>query len=409
MGMKEMKPRLFYAEIFNFIFKVYKNHVPENGNNTSCEYENIDGGVVLSQSQPNNKNVTTGKKNKDRKIENEDIASVWFSLPIYEFIAAAFVVLLLIGIPSAAVFFPGLVYTSNISKVFLFQYCMDWSTQTMCVACILRFLFSSMLLKSYVVPCFFRGNSFATFIPFKQTKIIILAIHIILKLYCLVHILILVVPKVNMDKGLFQEFNVGNSLIALRQNQSAETCEAAGMTISDVIALRSWYTVRIDLMSLFIWELCFIPQLNHTDYAHHIASILAICFLTDPRIINQNADIQPIVELLNLAPIAMSFWATFNNLCVMMYHICHEFPIKQAIWMQMSILLQFSVMFATSFGFYITVLVRHWNGLGVMVFISLLTMILFFIIEMNLIRIKIIIVQKAKKKSLMNITIDTKE
>ena len=149
MGMKEIKSRLVHSEIVHFIIKLYKNHVPENGNNTSCEYENIDGGVVvLLQSQPNNENFTTGKKNKDRKIENEDIANVWFSVPIYEFIAAAFVVLLLIGIPSAAVFFPGLVYTSNISKVFLFQYCMDWSTQTMCVACILRFLFSSILLRS---------------------------------------------------------------------------------------------------------------------------------------------------------------------------------------------------------------------------------------------------------------------
>ena len=78
-------------------------------------------------------------ENQEQIIPNVNQRNEKEMLPIpwYKYVPATFAVILLIWKPLFVVLFPGWVYTSDLSTVFLFQGCIGGSTQTVFVFCLL--------------------------------------------------------------------------------------------------------------------------------------------------------------------------------------------------------------------------------------------------------------------------------
>ena len=116
-------------------------------------------------------------------------------IPLYKSIPAAIIVVLLIWKPLFVVLFPGWIYTSNLSEVFLFQGCIGGSTQTVFVFCLLEVLIACVLLKKVVVPALFGLKAWTSFDHLKRRKLVGFCVKIIVRASCFIQIAILVAPR----------------------------------------------------------------------------------------------------------------------------------------------------------------------------------------------------------------------
>ena len=145
-------------------------------------------------------------------------------IPWYKYVPAALVAILLIWKPLFVVLFPGFIYTSDLSTVFLFQGCIGGSTQTVFVFCLLEVLIACVLLKKIVVPAMFGVETWKTFDHLKRRKLVGFCVKIIVRASCFIQIAILVAPQVDFEKGLFGSFNIKKSNMELERNHTVITC-----------------------------------------------------------------------------------------------------------------------------------------------------------------------------------------
>ena len=320
-------------------------------------------------------------------------------IPWYKYVPATLAVILLIWKPLFVVLFPGWVYTSDLSTVFLFQGCIGGSTQTVFVFCLLEVLISCVLLKKIVVPAMFGVETWKTFDHLKRRKLVGFCVKIIVRASCFVQIAILVAPQVDFEKGLFGSFNVKKSNMELERNHTAVTCKEAGMTLTDAVAMRAWIFARDDIMAVMVWELACIPELPIDAWLHHLFVILGVCLGTDPQIMAQQENVQPFIDNVAFFLILGGAVAGLVETCVLMYHLNNKKPKIQAIWMQISILLQTVMVSVLFIAFPVVVVTKNLNHFGGLAWGYIALIMILVAVEGKMIWVKMSIVKHAKKKA----------
>jgi hypothetical protein len=324
--------------------------------------------------------------------------------PFFKLIPATVITITLIVIPLLSVFAPGWIYTSDLSKVFLFQTCSDWSTQTVFLFCFLRIVICSVLLRHFIVPAIFGcalWNTWATIhkLRLKRRKIISLCVKIIIKASCFFQLIILVAPQLSFDEGLFHQYNVINSTIDVKENGAAMTCKDAEMSMESVIAMRAWYFVRIDFIALLAWELAFVPELHWSEWSHHLLAILCVGFILEPGITQKNATILPILELYGFGVFLQGPSGFSWDICIFMYHFNSKKPSRQVMWMKLSTVLQFVGVLVSNMIFPAITMAKNFAKFGAIVAGGILFLTLFsIVVEFGILSIKISVVRRAKKK-----------
>eukprot|EP00501_MAST-03F_sp_TOSAG23-6_P001993 GSMAST32.ASY1.ANO1.2078.1 assembled CDS len=282
---------------------------------------------------------------------------------IYKSIPASIAVVLLIWKPLFVVLFPGYVYTGDLTKVFLFQGCIGGSTQTVFVFCLLEVLISCVLLKDIVVPSVF-GALWGKFTHLKRRKLVGFCVKIIVRASCFVQIAFLVAPQVDLERGLFGKFNIKKSNMVLLNKHTAMTCEEAGMSLTDAVAMRAWIFARDNIMAVMIWELASIPELPLDAWLHHLFVILGVCLGTDPQVMASQEKVQPFIDNVSFFLILGGSVAGLVESCVLGYHLNSSKPDRQAIWIQRSIAIQsimVSILFVILPSF---VIMKSWQHFG---------------------------------------------
>ena len=345
--------------------------------------------------------VSNNVENQEQIIPNVNQTSEKEMLPIpwYKYVPATFAVILLIWKPLFVVLFPGWVYTSDLSTVFLFQGCIGGSTQTVFVFCLLEVLISCVLLKKIVVPAMFGVETWKTFDHLKRRKLVGFCVKIIVRASCFIQIAILVAPQVDFEKGLFGSFNVKKSNMELERNHTAVTCKEAGMTLKDAVAMRAWIFARDDIMAVMVWELACIPELPIDAWLHHLFVILGVCLGTDPQIMAQQENVQPFIDNVAFFLILGGAVAGLVETCVLMYHLNNKKPKIQAIWMQISILLQTVMVSVLFIAFPVVVVMKNLNHFGGLAWGYIALILLLVGVEAKMIWVKMSIVKHAKKKA----------
>ena len=360
----------------------------DTGNNTEISRENIlnvENGPSVSDNQVHN-----GHQNSDKEMS---------PVPWYKSLPATLIVILLIWKPLFVVLFPGWVYTSDLSKVFLFQGCIGGSTQTVFVFCLLEVLISCVLLQQIVVPALFGLEAWGSFDHLKQRKLVGFCVKIIVRASCFIQIAILVSPQIDLEKGLFGNFNVKKSNVELETNHTAMTCEEAGMTLTDAVAMRAWIFARDDIMAVMIWELACIPELPIDAWLHHLFVILGVCLGTDPQIMAQQQNVQPFIDNVAFFLILGGAVAGLVESCVLMYHLNSKNPKRQAIWMQISILIQSIMVIVLFIAFPIVVVLNNLDHFGGLAWGYIALIAILVAVEAKMVWVKISIVKHAKKKA----------
>ena len=357
----------------------------DNTNNDSGSQQEIVSNNIERQERIVNTNQTREKE--------------MVPIPWYKYVPAAIVAILLIWKPLFVVLFPGFIYTSDLSTVFLFQGCIGGSTQTVFVFCLLEVLIACVLLKKVVVPALFGVETWKTFDHLKRRKLVGFCVKIIVRASCFIQIAILVSPQVDFEKGLFGNFNIKKSNMELEKNHTAITCKEAGMNLADAVAMRAWIFARDDIMAVMVWELCAIPELPIDAWLHHLFVILGVCLGTDPGVMAQQQNVQPFIDNVAFFLILGGAVAGLVETCVLMYHLNNKKPKIQAIWMQISILLQIimvSVLFIT---FPILVVTKNLEHFGGMAWGYIALILILVAVEGKMIWVKTSIVKHAKKKA----------
>ena len=353
--------------------------------------DNIEKGETTSRSLL----VDTSETTQDNITTDSMVPNI----PWYKYIPASLIVILLIWKPLFVVLFPGWVYTSDLSKVFLFQGCVGGSTQTVFVFCLLEVLVACVLLKKIVVPALFGVEAWTSFDHLKRRKLVGFCVKIIVRASCFIQIAILVSPQVDFETGLFGNFNVKRSNVELETNHTAMTCEEAGMTLKDAVAMRAWIFARDDIMAVMVWELACIPELPIDAWLHHLFVILGVCLGTDPQIMASQENVQPFIDNVAFFLILGGAVAGLVESCVLMYHLNNKNPKRQARWMQLSICLQ-AIMVTVLFVIFPVLVVlknkHHFGGLawGYIALIAVLVA-----VEAKMIWQKTSIVKHAKNKA----------
>ena len=144
---------------------------------------------------------------KTAKNKRETLAIPW-----YEYAPAALLAILLIWEPLFVAIFPGLIYTSHLSTVFLFQGCIGRSTLTVFLFCLVEALIAGVLFYKTVVPAMFGVETWKTFDHLKRRKLVGFCVKIIVRASCFFQLAILVAPQVDFEKGLFGSFNILRSM-----------------------------------------------------------------------------------------------------------------------------------------------------------------------------------------------------
>ena len=317
----------------------------------------------------------------------------------YKSIPATLIVILLIWKPLFVVLFPGWVYTSDLTKVFLFQGCIGGSTQTVFVFCLLEVVISCVLLKKFVVPALFGLEAWGSFDHLKRRKLVGFCVKIIVRASCFIQIAILVSPQVDFEKGLFGNFNVKKSNVELETNHTAMTCEEAGMSLTDAVAMRAWIFARDDIMAVMVWELACIPELPLDAWLHHLFVILGVCIGPDPQIMAQQQNVQPFIDNVAFFLILGGAVAGLVESCVLMYHLNNKNPKRQAIWMQISILLQLVMVITLFIAFPIVVVLKNLDHFGGLAWGYIALIAILVAVEAKMVWVKISIVKHAKKKA----------
>lgn len=320
-------------------------------------------------------------------------------IPWYKYVPATLAVILLVWKPLFIVLLPGLIYTSDLTKVFLFQGCIGGSTQTVFVFCLLEVLIACVLLKKIVVPAMFGVDTWNTFHHLKGRKLVGFCVKIIVRASCFIQIAILVAPQVDFDKGLFGRFNVKKSNMELERNHTAITCQEAGMTLMDAVAMRAWIFARDDIMAVMVWELACIPELPIDAWLHHLFVILGVCLGTDPQVMAQQENVQPFIDNVAFFLILGGAVAGLVESCVLVYHLNNKKPKVQAVWMQISVLLQ-GVMVAVLFvAFPVIVVMKNLKHFGGLAWGYIGVIMILVVVEGKMLWVKTSIIKHAKKKA----------
>ena len=112
--------------------------------------------------------INNDERQNQTEIGNRNSVKDMQPIQWYKYVPAFLVAILLIWKPLFVVLFPGWIYTSDLSTVFLFQGCIGGSTQTVFVFCLLEVLIACVLLKKIVVPALFRVETWKTFDHLKR-------------------------------------------------------------------------------------------------------------------------------------------------------------------------------------------------------------------------------------------------
>ena len=354
--------------------------------------ENTNENYLCIANSPNPVEVTSNNLNANIGTEMRPI-------PYYKSIPAAIIVVLLIWKPLFVVLFPGWVYTSDLTQVFLFQGCIGGSTQTVFVFCLLEVLVSCVLLKQIVVPALFGIGAWGSFDHLKQRKLTGFCVKIIVRASCFIQIAILVAPQVDFKKGLFGNFNVKKSNVELMSNHTAMTCEEAGMTLTDAVSMRAWIFARDDIMAVMVWELACIPELPLDAWLHHLFVILGVCLGTDPQLMAKQEKVQPFIDNVAFFLILGGAVAGLVESCVLMYHINSKNPKRQAIWMQISIGFQSAMVIVLFIAFPVLVVLKNLHQFGGLAWAYIAIIAVLVAVETKMVWVKMSIVKHAKKKA----------
>merc|ERR1712038_265440 len=185
----------------------------------------------------------------------------------------------------------------------------------------------------------------------------------------------------------------------LEKNHTAITCKEAGMNLTDAVAMRAWIFARDDIMAVMVWELCAIPELPIDAWLHHLFVILGVCLGTDPGVMAQQQNVQPFIDNVAFFLILGGAVAGLVETCVLMYHLNNKKPKIQAIWMQISILLQLVMVITLFIAFPIVVVLKNLDHFGGLAWGYIALIAILVAVEAKMIWVKISIVKHAKKKA----------
>mmetsp|Transcript_73057 Transcript_73057/g.156486 ORF Transcript_73057/g.156486 Transcript_73057/m.156486 type:complete len:394 (+) Transcript_73057:97-1278(+) len=301
--------------------------------------------------------------------------------------------------PTIVVMFPGFLYTSDLSTVFLSDGCIGSTTQTVFVFCLLEVLVACVLLKAHVVPALFGEARWQSFSDLKQRKLLGFLIKIIVRIACAVQILSLVVTQLSLQDGLFARFNVKAANAKLVMDKVVTTCAGAGMVLSDAAAMRAWTFARDDMMAVMVWELAFIPELPLDAWLHHLFVILGVALGSDPQLLGSRAAMQPLIDAVAFFLVLGAALAASVEAAVLMYHFSAPDAARQAKWMTISIVVQAILVAILFVAFPFALVIIHRESFGFLV-VGILALIVFLAaVEVKMIAVKLSIVKSSRRKA----------
>jgi len=315
-------------------------------------------------------------------------------------VLAALLSMLLLWKPAIVSFFPGFIYTSDLTTVTLVDACIGASTQTVFVFCLIEVLVSCVLLTSYVLPSVFGEVRWTSYDNLKQQKMVGFFVKIGVRVAVAVQVLCLVMPWVSIQNGLFGDYNMKQAYINLVSNGKVDTCAQAGMTLRDAVALRAWTFARDDMMAVMVWELAFIPSLPLDAWLHHLFVIFGVTIGSDPRLLGARAGIQPYVDAISFFLVLGAAFAALVEGAVLMYHFRAPAAAIQARWMMTSMAIQATIV-VVFFGVLPTAfVVRKWDSFGSLAFGFLAVLAFLVLVEIKMLVVKWAIVKSAWRKAL---------
>lgn len=313
--------------------------------------------------------------------------------------SAALLAALLLWKPAIISFFPGLLYTTDLTTVNVVDSCIEASAQTVFVFCLVEVLAACVLLKSIVLPAVFGEALWAAYEDLKRQKMVGFFVKIGVRVAVAVQILVLVLPWVSVQNGLFGSFNIMQAYSDLVLFGRVDSCAAIGMNLSDAVALRAWTLARYNMMAVMVWELAFIPELPLDAWLHHLFVIFAVVIGSDPRLVVTSAGMQPFVDTIGFFLILGAAFAALVEAAVLMYHFRAPAALSQARWMLASMAVQVGIV-VIFFGILpIAFVVAHWDrfggfALGLMAVLAFLVM-----VEIKMVIVKWDIVKSAWRKA----------
>jgi len=302
--------------------------------------------------------------------------------------------------PTVVAMFPGFLYTTDLSAVFLPDGCIGSTSQTVFVFCLIEVLAACVLLKDHVLPVAFGLERWGSYDNLKQQKLVGFIIKILVRMSCAVQIIVLVSPEFNMENGLFARFNMKEANARLVKHGQVTTCKEAGMGLRDAAALRAWIFARDDMMAVMVWELAFIPGLPLDAWLHHLFVILGVALGSDPQLLGSRAKIQPLIDGISFFLVLGATLAAAVEAAVLMYHFSAPDAARQAKWMMTSMVVQALLVLILFAGFPLALVFMHleclgyFQSTGIVVLIGLLAA-----VEVKMIIVKLAIFRNARRKT----------
>lgn len=312
---------------------------------------------------------------------------------------AALLSAMLLWKPAIVSFFPGFIYTTDLTSVTLVDACIGASTQTVFVFCLVEVLVSCVLLKSYVLPSVFGNVMWTSYDDLKRQKMVGFFVKIGVRVAVAVQVLFLITPWVSIQNGLFGDFNMKEAYSNLIYGGKVNTCADFGMTLGGAVALRAWTFARDDMMAVMVWELAFIPSLPLDAWLHHLFVIFGVTIGSDPRLLGARAEIQPYVDAISFFLVLGAAFAALVEGAVLMYHFRAPMAAIQARWMLVSMAIQATIV-VVFFGILPAVFViREWNKFGNLAFGFMAVLAFLVLVEMKMLVVKWAIVKSAWAKA----------
>lgn len=224
-------------------------------------------------------------------------------------------------------------------------------------------------------------------------------IKILVRVACAVQISALIAPRFDLETGLFASFNVKHETADSHQRHTVQTCEDAGMTLGDAVALRAWTFARDDMMAVMVWELAFIPELPADAWLHHLFVILGVVIGSDGQLLASRAPVQPLVDGIALFLVLGAALAALVEAAVLMYHLSHASPSAQARWMVRSIVAQAAIVLVFFVALPGLVALMHLHELEGLAFGLLALLAFLAAVEVKMIVVKWAIVKSARRKA----------
>ena len=110
--------------------------------------------------------------------------------------------------PAIVVQFPGFLYTSDMTKVFVVEGCVEYSNATVAIFCLVEVLLTAYLWQKYLVPWCFGATRWNAMNDVKQRKMVGSFVKISIRFACAIQLMWLILPYVDFGKGLFPDVNI---------------------------------------------------------------------------------------------------------------------------------------------------------------------------------------------------------